>query len=212
MPEEAALLALARRLLPPGTAVAAADPSRLWPLLAGETLPAATPPRLAEFSAGRHAARAALRALGLPLTPIPMADDRAPVWPMGVAGTITHSRSTCLAALRRGEGLGIDIEEDEDLSEDLWDTVLLPAEQRWARMQAAPGRAAKLVFSAKEAAYKAQYSRSCMLFGFDMLAVAVRGDGFTATFRHPAAPFVPGDRLCGGWGRAAAHILTAVAI
>ena len=76
----------------------------------------------------------------------------------------------------------------------------------------APGRAAKLVFSAKEAAYKAQYSRSRMLFGFDMLALEVTGDSFTATFRHSAAPFAAGDRLCGGWGRAAGHILTAVAI
>lgn len=212
MPERAALLALARRLLPPETAVAAADPSRLWPLLAGEAPPAATPPRLAEFSAGRHAARAALRALGLPLAPLPMADDRAPVWPMGVAGTITHSRTACLAAARRGEGLGIDLEEDEDLPEDLWDTILLPAERHWARGQTAPGRAAKLVFSAKEAAYKAQYPRSRTLFGFDTLALEITAGGFTATFRHPVAPFATGDRLRGGWGRAAGHILTTVAL
>ena len=120
--------------------------------------------------------------------------------------------AACLAAARLGEGLGIDLEEDEDLSEDLWDIVLLPAEQHWARAQAAPGRAAKLVFSAKEAAYKAQYPRSRTLFGFDMLALEVGGDGFTATFRHPVAPFAAGDRLRGGWGRAEGHILTAVAI
>jgi len=212
MPERAALLTLARRLLPPETAVAAADPSRLWPLLAGEAPPAAAPRRLAEFSAGRHAARAALRSLGLPLAAIPMADDRAPVWPMGVSGTITHSRTACLAAARRGEGLGIDLEEDEDLPEDLWDTVLLSGEQDWVRGQPSPGRAAKLMFSAKEAAYKAQYSRSRTLFGFDMLALEVTVDGFTATFRHPVAPFAAGDRLQGGWGRAAGHILTAVAL
>ena len=208
---DAALTALARRLLPPGTAVAGADPARLWPLLAGEAPPAAAPARLAEFSAGRHAARLALAALGLPPVAIPMAADRAPVWPEGVAGSISHTRRACLAAARRGGGLGIDLEEDEDLPEDLWDSVLLPGERRWARGQAAPGRAAKLVFSAKEAAYKAQYSRSRALFGFDMLALSFAGDGFTATFRAPAAPFAAGDRLHGRWGRAGGHVLTVVA-
>ncbi|NGM44050.1 4'-phosphopantetheinyl transferase superfamily protein [Rhodobacter sp. SGA-6-6] len=209
---DAALTALARQLLPPGTAVAAADPARLWPLLAGEAPPAAVPARLAEFSAGRHAARAALQALGLPPAAIPMAADRAPVWPKGVAGSITHTRRACLAAARRGGGLGIDLEEDEDLPADLWDSVLLPEEQDWARGQAAPGRAAKLAFSAKEAAYKAQYARSRRLFGFDTLALSFHGDGFTATFRAAAAPFAMGDRLQGRWGRAAGHVLTVVAL
>lgn len=209
---DAALTALARRLLPPGTAVAAADPARLWSLMAGEAPPAVVPARLAEFSAGRHAARTALQALGLPPAAIPMEADRAPVWPEGVAGSITHTRRACLAAARRGGGLGIDLEEDEDLPGDLWDGVLLPEEQDWARGQAAPGRAAKLAFSAKEAAYKAQYARSRRLFGFDMLVLSFDGDGFTATFRAAAAPFAMGDRLQGRWGRAAGHVLTVVAL
>lgn len=209
---DAALTALARHLLPPGTAVAAADPARLWPLLAGEAPPAAVPARLAEFSAGRHAARAALHALGLPPVAIPMAADRAPVWPEGVAGSITHTRRACLAAARRGGGLGIDLEEDEDLPEDLWDTVLLPEERDWARGQQVPGQAAKLAFSAKEAAYKAQYARSRALFGFDVLALEIAGDRFTASFRAPVPPFAMGDRLQGRWGRAAGHVLTIVAL
>lgn len=212
MPEVAALLALARRLLPAGCAVASADPSRHWPLLSGEALPGAAPRRLAEFSAGRHAARSALRGLGLPLTAIPMGDDRSPLWPDGIAGTISHDRTACLAAVRRGGGIGIDLEEDEALPEDLWETVLLPEERLWVQAQPLPGPAAKLVFSAKEAAYKAQYPASGMLFGFDRLMVSLTAEAFTATFRAATGPFGAGCALQGRWGRAAGHVLTAVAI
>ncbi|MEZ5798312.1 MAG: 4'-phosphopantetheinyl transferase superfamily protein [Paracoccaceae bacterium] len=212
MPDQAALLALARRLVPPGVAVAAADPGRRYPLLAGEALPRAVPARLDEFSAGRHAARRSLLALGVAVAPIPMAEDRAPVWPAGVSGSITHSRSLCLAAARRGPGLGLDLEPDEDLPADLWQTILTGQEADWLRGHPEPGRAARLAFSAKEAAYKAQYAESRTLFGFDTLALAFDGAGFTATFRHPIAPFGQGHVLTGRWGRAAGHVLTVVTL
>ncbi len=210
MPDPARLTALARGLLPPGAAVAAADPSRTYPLLPGEVLPRAVPARLAEFSAGRHAARAAMVALGLPLAAIPMGDDRAPIWPDGVAGSITHCRAACLAAILPGAvGLGLDLEEDQDLPADLWDSILLPGETAWALRQDQPGRAARLVFSAKEAAYKAQYPQSRALIGFDGLAVAFTADGFVATFQHNVAPFAAQDRIAGRWARADGLLLTA---
>ncbi|MDQ3204730.1 MAG: 4'-phosphopantetheinyl transferase, partial [Pseudomonadota bacterium] len=47
--------------------------------------------RQAEFLAGRVCARAALLALeGLDFTPI-IGEDRAPVWPAHISGSITHS-------------------------------------------------------------------------------------------------------------------------
>ncbi len=212
MPEAAALMALARRLLPAGCAVSSADPTRHWPLLSGEALPGATPRRLAEFSAGRHAARSALRTLGLPLTAIPMGDDRSPLWPEGIAGTISHDRTACLAAVRRGEGIGIDLEEEDALPEDLWKIVLLPEERHWVDAQPQSGLAATVVFSAKEAAYKAQYPASRVLFGFDRLMVSLTAETFTATFRAATGPFRAGHQLHGRWGRAAGHVLTTVAI
>ena len=117
MPDPARLTALARGLLPPGAAVAAADPSRTYPLLPGETA--------------------------------------------------------------------------------------------WALRQDQPGRAARLVFSAKEAAYKAQYPQSRALIGFDGLAVAFTADGFVATFQHNVAPFAAQDRIAGRWARADGLLLTA---
>lgn len=194
-------------MLPPGCAVAEADPRLTYPLLPGEALPGAVARRLAEFSAGRHAARLAL---GLPGTAIPQGADRAPVWPPGVAATITHSASACLAAASRGlRGLGLDLEEDRPLDPALWQTVLLPAERDWVGAQPEPGRAAMAVFSAKEAAYKAQYPLSRQMLGFDAMEIRFDGAGFAARFQTAASPFVSGDTIAGAVAWAEGHILTA---
>lgn len=210
------LATLAAELLPDGVGVGSANPGHLYPLMPGEEVPGSVPARLAEFSAGRHAARVAMAALGQAPSPIPMAADRSPVWPTGVIGSITHSRSACLAAVAAGglRGLGLDLEEATPLDRDLWDTVLRPEEQIWLARQPEDlrGLLAKTVFSAKEAAYKAQYAVSGALFGFDALAVVLDGDRFTATFRQAVPGFAEGAVLQGRWGEAEGHILTVVAL
>lgn len=209
MPDPGALVPAARGLLPPGCAVAGADPRRLYPLWSGEDAAGMTAARRAEFSAGRHAARAALAELGRAAA-LPQAPDRAPVWPPGVAGSITHSADACLAAASPAlRGLGLDLEPLAPLDRGLWDIVLSPDEAACARTAADPGLAALRVFSAKEAAYKAQYALSRRLFGFEVLAVAFDGDRFTATFRQTVPPFAPGDRLAGRWAQAQGHLLAA---
>lgn len=212
MPDLSRLVTVARGLLPIGAAVAGADPRQSYPLLPGEGLPAAVPTRLAEFSAGRHAARQSLAALGHPARPIPMAQDRAPIWPTGLCGSISHSRTACLAAVMPGQGLGLDLEEDTELDAELWDTVLLPEERAWAEGQPNPGQAAKLVFSAKEAGYKAQYPLSRRLFGFETLSIRISGTRFTATFLRPVPPFATGFALMGRHALDQHHILTAVTL
>lgn len=217
MPELVRLAETVRGLVPPAVAVGRADPREVHTLLPGEALPGAAPVRLREFAAGRHAARAALRDLGLPLTPIPMAEDRSPLWPDGVAGSITHTRRACLAIAAPADalvGLGIDLEDDLPLAPDLWDIVLSPEDQRDldAMPAAARGPAAMAVFSAKEAAYKAQYALSGTLFGFDTLRIHLDGDRFTAAFRRPVGPFAAGDTIAGRITRLDGHLLTLATI
>lgn len=170
------------------------------------------PRRLAEFSAGRHAARAALAELGHAPVAIPQGADRAPVWPKGVAGSISHSRSACLAiASVTQRGLGLDLEPDEPLSEDLWAAILLPDERRRAMVSADPGRAAMLMFSAKEAAYKAQYPLTRQLFGFETLEIVAEGDQFRhfrAVFHEAVGPFALGEAISGRFAHAEGHVLT----
>ncbi len=212
MPDPEMLADVARHMLPTTAVVGWADPRENYPLLAGEALPGAVPSRLREFAAGRHAARMALNQIGAGLIAVPMADDRAPIWPVGITGTITHTRSACLAAVVRVgafAGIGIDLEEDTPLDRDLWDDVLGPEEQLWlARQDGDRGGLSKRMFSAKEAAYKAQYAQSRTVFGFDVIAIALTETRFTATFRQEIAPFAEGYVIHGQHALVQGHILT----
>jgi len=131
----------------------------------------AIPKRRFEFAAGRRAARQALAELGLPPSAILQEADRAPIWPDGVTGSITHCDTLCIAALAPQHlyrSLGIDIEPATPLSADLEAVIATPSERR--ALAALPPahrlHMAKQIFCAKEALYKAQYPVTGMRLGF----------------------------------------------
>ena len=160
----------------------------------------AVPARRAEFSAGRAAAR---MALGRDVA-VPMGEDRAPQWPAGVAGSISHAGGWAVAVV--GTGLiGIDLEPDEDLPEEVRDTVLLPGERGIS------GRVARLIFSAKECAYKAQYPLTRDLFGFEVFAVTLGNGTFRAEFQRDVGRFRGGQALAGRFAAGGGFILTGIA-
>ena len=179
------------------------DAHGFWP---GEApaMARATPARQAEFAAGRAAARAAMRAVGMVPYAIPMGSDRAPVWPAGVVGSISHSNGLCIAVAARARalsGLGIDIEPLDPLPEELWPDVLTPADRDWLMTQDADlrGGYARMIFSAKEATYKAQYNLTGELIGFDAVEIEIDdvGGEFTASFMRPVGDIEPGTTLKG---------------
>ena len=69
--------------------------------------------------------------------------------------------------------LGLDVEDATDLPRDLWPEILTPMESAWLSVQPSEtrGRLARLIFSAKECAYKAQYPLTGRLFGFDTFEI-----------------------------------------
>lgn len=166
-------------------------------LLPGEEacVAAAVPKRRLEFAAGRTCARRALARLGVTDYPLLPGPDRVPVWPPGVIGSISHTDGFCGVALTRQgplAGIGLDIESSRGLDEQYWPLVLCPSEQRWlGRFCAgARGRLAKLMFSAKECAYKCQYCVSRRRLEFADLEVAVdlkRGE-FISRFPKDVMP------------------------
>ncbi|SFH17842.1 enterobactin synthetase component D [Pseudomonas sp. NFACC45] len=120
--------------------------------------------RQAEFLAGRICARAALHQLDGQICVPAIADDRAPVWPAHVSGSITHSTGRAAAIVARKDhwhGLGMDLENllDPERAERLAGEILTPPEL--LRMAATPqdDRAllVTLTFSVKESLFKALY-------------------------------------------------------
>lgn len=204
MPEPGQLLAVrAAELLPPGCFVASAELARFWSLWAGEDSGGMVPRRAAEFSAGRHAARLAMAAAGLAPCAVPKGADRAPVWPRGVAGSISHSDQACIAAVSTGlRGIGLDIEPLRPFDPGVAALVTGPEDRVDAE-----GEPGLLLFSAKEAAYKAQYPLSRRLFGPEALEASISGDVFTAWFREDIAPFAKGAAIEGRITLCAGHVL-----
>jgi 4'-phosphopantetheinyl transferase EntD len=115
--------------------------------------------RREEFAAGRAAARRALAMLGAPAGPIPRTQQRAPAWPPGFIGSITHCPGFCAAVVAvRGNAisLGLDAEAAAHLDRDILPMICTPAETvEFAKLPPpATGNWPKLAFSAKEAFYK----------------------------------------------------------
>jgi 4'-phosphopantetheinyl transferase EntD len=176
----------------------------------GAAITRAVPKRRNEFLAGRKAARIALSAIGGPSVALPPGADRVPHWPDGFVGSITHCDDVCLAvATLHARAVGVDVEPATALPRDLWDAILLPEEQESIASAPNPGLAAKLIFSAKEAAYKAQYPISRVLYGFHDMHLILGAGRFQAKFRIAAGPFQPGDCVEGRIHFDSGHIVTA---
>ncbi|WP_162528253.1 4'-phosphopantetheinyl transferase family protein [Gemmobacter caeruleus] len=208
MADHGRLQQVARALLPRAVGLGVTDPRGDHPAFPGETA-TGLPQRLAEFRAGRAALRLAMAEIGLPPLPVPMGEDRAPVWPPGMIGSISHSADLCLAAVTVPSplrGIGVDLEPALPLDPALRPVVLRAEEQGVTDHQA------KLVFAAKEAAYKAQYGISRTLFDFHVLSVRLEDGRFEARFREEITPFPSDFTLRGRWAEIEGHFLCVVTL
>jgi 4'-phosphopantetheinyl transferase EntD len=126
--------------------------------------------RRREYTIGRTCARRALKRLGLNEVSILSGPRREPLWPAQVVGSITHCEGYCAVALARRRdvlALGIDAEVHCALPEGVLDQVSLPKER--ARIAGAPNGVHwdRLLFSAKEAVYKAYFPLTRSWLGFE---------------------------------------------
>jgi 4'-phosphopantetheinyl transferase EntD len=138
------------------------------------------PKRLREFAAGRLCARRALAELGIRGHSLRQGRDRRPVWPEGVVGSITHTDEFCgavVASMRRLLALGLDAETIGRVTPEIWPQICTPSEANWIRSLREPacGRAAALIFSAKEACYKCCSAISVEWIDFQDLELELQG-------------------------------------
>ncbi|HEI8866320.1 TPA: 4'-phosphopantetheinyl transferase superfamily protein [Serratia odorifera] len=143
-------------------------------------LSAAVAKRRAEYLAGRCLARQALAQLDHHGVTVTTGDHRAPVWPPGVAGALSHNVDTVLCAVQREHGLGgvgLDVETlmTQQRAVQLWQAIVSTQEHAWLQRQPiAFPHLLTLVFSAKESLFKALYPQVQRYFDFlDARTVAV---------------------------------------
>ncbi|GAA4806070.1 4'-phosphopantetheinyl transferase superfamily protein [Actinomycetospora chlora] len=211
-------------LLPPAVVAVARtddDPGAVLAPAEEAAVARAVATRRAEFTTARACAREALTRLGAPAVAVPVGERRAPVWPSGVVGAITHCagfRAAAVAWSAEVRSVGLDAEPHVALPDGVLRVVTDAGEQA---ALAALGRERpdvrwdKILFSAKESVYKAWFPLTGRWLGFEDAELRPAPDGtFTATLRVPG-PDVDGAELTGFHGRWAVRdglVITAIAL
>jgi 4'-phosphopantetheinyl transferase EntD len=161
--------------------------------------------RRREFSLGRDLARRALAQLGIEGFALLSDADRVPRWPEGVVGCISHCAGCCaVVATKRGRilSLGLDVERAEPLKDALLARICIPRELERARELTPPEGVdwGKLVFSAKESAYKCYFPLARTLLGFRDVEIEFSADAsrFNARLLREDAPGLGGARYLAG--------------
>ncbi|WP_316214626.1 4'-phosphopantetheinyl transferase [Bradyrhizobium sp. SZCCHNR2035] len=145
----------------------------------------AAPPRKRDFALGRRCARRALEFLGHHDAFIDSNPDRSPRWPPGLIGSITHT-SGYAAAVAANEthcrAIGIDAERTGRIAPALWNSLFDSSEMEFLRSSpyAQQDALATLMFSAKEAYYKAAYPVTRRWLNFHDVHVSISGTRFAA--------------------------------
>jgi 4'-phosphopantetheinyl transferase EntD len=136
--------------------------------------------RRAQRAAGLDAARQAFARSGADgLEVLGHEPDGRPRWPSGWTGSISHTGSYAVAAVTRTQeraGIGIDIEATGALDSADAALVLDPDERAAVDSATDPSALATLIWSAKEAAFKAWATAGGGLHGIDPVEIHVDVD------------------------------------
>ena len=178
--------------------------------------------RQQEFFTGRSLARGALRRLCVPDEPLLAGANRAPLWPPGATGAISHSGSLCVvavAARTHVRAVGLDVEPAEPLEPALWSEICTVEERRWleARAVGEQGLWARWFFSAKEAVYKTQSPLTGVFLEFHDVELRAHDANlftghFTASLPAAVRERLAADAISGAYATEAGFLLTAAAI
>jgi 4'-phosphopantetheinyl transferase EntD len=177
--------------------------------------------RRREFVTARACAREALARLGEADQPIPCGERGQPLWPAGIAGSITHCEGYRACAVARTTELmtvGVDAEPNQPLPRGLLEDIALPEEREWLRHLARkePGTQwDRLLFSIKESIYKAWFPLAERWLGFEDAVVAIDfpAQAFSAHLLVPG-PVLDGRELRsfrGSWLAADGLVMAAIA-
>lgn len=167
----------------------------------------AVPKRRAEYLAGRVLARQLLAPLGFVDFTLARGEDRAPQWPPGIAGALSHNSATALCAVHRESGLGgvgLDVETllSDVRAEELWGAIVSAGEREALLREALPfNELLTLTFSAKESLFKALYPQVRCYFDFldaRMVAVDTQRQTFVLALLKTLTPNCPVGRRFNG--------------
>ncbi len=178
--------------------------------------------RRLEFTTARTCARQAFARLGVPALAVTAGGRGEPRWPSGLVGSITHCEGYRACAVGRSTdvaAVGIDAEPNAPLPDGVLAEVARREELPWLsrlRREAPAIHWDRVLFSAKEAVYKAWYPLAKRPLGFEDAILTV--EPLEGTFHArllTSGPVLGGRPLTGFSGRWLVRdrlVLTAVAL
>jgi len=134
--------------------------------------------RQRDFALGRDCARAALAQAGVADASLLRAENGAALWPQGLTGSITHTAGYAAALVARDfSGVGVDAEQVGGVTEMLAPRLFTDQECTWLSglASASQSLAMTLLFSAKEAAFKAGNAPAGTALVFRDMHIEVQG-------------------------------------
>ena len=153
--------------------------------------------RRIEHLAGRIAAAYALQPWGIKTVPA-VGNQRQPLWPEGLYGSISHSGSCAIAIVSR-EPSGIDIEQifSPQLAAEVATQIASPTEIFRLQTSGLPFAVAlTLAFSAKESVYKAFSSQAAPCPGFAAAEmIAIDEKALTLRLTDAFSPALAGEEI-----------------
>ena len=169
--------------------------------------------RRREFTTGRACARQALARLGMPATAIASGAHGEPLWPASVVGSITHCaryRACALARSSEVRCIGIDAEPEARLPAGVLAAIAGDEERRALAAHAAGVCWDRVLFSGKEAVFKAWFALTGRALGFE--DADVRIDARAGTFTARLLVGGPLGEVRGRWLAADGIVATAVVV
>jgi len=164
-------------------------------------------PRRTEFLLGRACAHQALAAFHLSHLPILRNENRAPIWPASIVGSISHTENRAVAAVGQRafvKGIGLDIENlQRPVNIGIQRHVCVSQEKEWLS-QFPPDQLeffVKIIFSAKESIFKCLHPLTGIYLdfrdariglvdnplGFKFTLLKACGSDFPEGFQHTGA-------------------------
>ncbi|WP_350305712.1 4'-phosphopantetheinyl transferase family protein [Photorhabdus viridis] len=163
--------------------------------------------RRAEYLAARYCARQLLAQLGQPAFNLISGNDRAPIWPKDICGSVSHSAhcAIVLAAPQTNNRLiGVDIETivSRQNMDELITMIVDDREiQRLKHCHFPFEQAFTLAFSVKESLYKALYPQVKRFFGFEAAEItdlSLENNEITLVLRETLTPHYPAGTVFRG--------------
>ena len=154
--------------------------------------------RRSEYFAGRYLAKLALTDMGIADFTVDTGEDRNPIWPAGVRGSITHTDTFALCVVAPEDhftALGVDALDwmEAEQAERLTHKIVTPEEASLLRDSPLEYRKAlSLCFSAKESLYKGLFPYVQEFFGFKA-ATLVAIDSTEQTLRFQMDEMLPNN-------------------